>query len=284
LSFAVAAATAAWCADVAPGAASIQQSRLDLSEQALVRAASKYVAAYEKDFAFLIADEDYIQVRLDTRGRQLQSRRLRSELFLTYLPADGEWIAVRDVIDVDGVEIKDREDLRALLARREEVRGITARLVERNAQYNIGRVTRNFNEPTLPLLLLESKRLSLVKFDRRQIARDGDATLVTLAYEERDRPMLVTSLTEGPLPAKGEILLEAGTGVIRRTTFELARGKVDVRLVTTYEKNEKIGLWLPSVFTERYETKGVPAEFREVIGCEAKYTNYRRFEVTAKIK
>ena len=41
-------------------------------------------------------------------------------------------------------------------------------------------------------------------------------------------------------------------------------------------------MWVPSVFTERYERDSRSG--RELIVCEAKYSNYRRFEVTGRIK
>ena len=56
----------------------------------------QHVAEYEKQFAFLIADEEYTQTVFDADGRvKAQTRVLKAELFLTHLPADGEWMAVR---------------------------------------------------------------------------------------------------------------------------------------------------------------------------------------------
>ena len=282
-------AAAAW----AP-AGSAQSPKLDLSEKALVARASRYVTEYEKQFAFLIADEEYRQTQFDADNRRLRSRQLRGELFLTYLPVDGEWIAVRDVMEVDGKPAADRTNLQALLSRREELRGLASQIVATNARYNIGTITRNFNEPTLPLLLLEAKRLANVKFDRQLVVREGDTTLVTLAFAERNTPTLVAA-PEGPVKAKGEFVIDAATGAIRRTVFVLDRKDVKVRLDTTYARDAKLDLWVPAVFTERYETPGfilTGSEFSrtrervapERIECEAKYTNYRRFDVTARIK
>ncbi len=251
----------------------------DISVKALVAAASTYVARYQQEFAFLLADEAYSQTRTDAAGR-VQSRQLRSEFFLTFLPADHEWVAVRDVVEVDGTPVPGREDLRTLLSRREELRGLINQVIARNARYNIGLVTRNFNEPTLPLLLLGAKRINDVKFERRAIVREGAVTLATLAFAEHGRPTLVRS-PDGPLPGRGEFVIESGTGVVRHTTFELDKKGVTVRLTTTYALDSKIGLWLPAVFTERYEST---SPSREVVVCEATYSNYRRFEVTAKIK
>jgi len=253
--------------------------KIDTSTKALVAAASTYVAKYQQDFAFLIANESYSQTRTDAGGHT-QNRLLKSEFFLTFLPADNEWVAVRDVLEVDGQPVADRKDLRPLLAKGGEIRGLIAQVVARNARYNIGSTTRNFNEPTLPLLLVDAKRVNEVKFQRREVTRDDDVVLATLAFEERGRPTLVRG-PEGSMPARGDIVIEAATGVVRKTTFEIDKSDVKVKLTTDYALDDKLGLWLPAVFTERYETV---SPIPEVVLCEATYSNYRRFEVTGRIK
>jgi hypothetical protein len=258
-------------------AASARPDSPDLSVKALVAASTKYVATYEQEFAFLLANESYAQSRLRATAL-VESRVLESEMFLTFLPADNEWVAVRDVLKVDGEPVPAREDLRTLLGSKAEFRGLIAQIVDRNARYNIG-IRRNFNEPTLPLLLMDAKRVRDVKFDRGPVVKDGDATLVTLLFSERGRPTLVRG-PDGSMPASGEIVVEAGTGVVRRTRFDLEHAGVKVRLTTSYAREPKLGLWLPATFTERYETSPT----QELVLCEATYSNYRRFEVNAKIK
>lgn len=247
----------------------------------LVSAATAYVAKYQHEFAYLIADEAYQQTWI-VEGRAEQERQLTSEFFLTYLPADNEWLSIRDFVEVDGKTVGDRSTLPALLAKREQTPGLIGKLVERNAQYNIGNIRRTFNEPTLPLLLLGDKRVGNVDFDRKSVTTEDGVTLATLEFVERGRPTLVRiEGATGFNPASGEIVIEAGTGVIRRTSFEMSYGRLKVRLITEYARDPKIGLWLPSLFTERYDATVKP---NETIFCRATYTNYRRFEVTGRIR
>jgi hypothetical protein len=274
-------------------AARAQAPNPDVSKRALTKVAVDYVADYKKQFAFLIADEEYTQTQFDADGRTAQTRVLKAELFLTYLAADDEWMAVRDVIEVDGRPVRDREDLRALLLKSGERRLIKA-LAERNARFNIGRMERTFNEPTLPLLLLDPKRVSRVKLDRRAVTAAPDATLATLSFEERDRPTLIRTHDGESIRGKGELLIDARTGAVRHTIFQFTLPGVDVKLETAYARDEKLNLWLPSVFTERYESGGNVGGRRarnqlehashELIECVAKYSNYRRFDVTVRIK
>jgi hypothetical protein len=268
---------------LAPALAGTQargSSQARIAEDAL-EAASGYVEAYRKDAAFLIADETYMQTRLDADGRAVETREMRGELFLTYLEGDGAWIAVHDVAEVDGAPVPDREDLIALLQRGAALRGVAARVAASNARFNLGRISRNFNEPTLPLLLLEPERVRRLDASLTRTERRGDQTLVTLAFEERGRPTLVRSPTR-PIASTGEFVIDPATGRVHRTRFALRQDAIRAELVTTYEHDERLDIWVPRLFTERYEGRVDGA--RETIECEARYTNYRRFTALARIR
>lgn len=254
---------------------------VDLTADGVARAASKYVADYQEAFAFLVADEVYLQQLIED-DLPTQMRRLEGELFMTYLEADGEWITVHDVAKVDGRPLADREDLRRLL-QSDNVRGVVSRVANRNAQFNIGTIVRNFNEPTLPLLILEEKRLENSRFRRVGLASDGDATLVTISFEERERTTLIRSATGGSVQSKGTFVIEAGSGRVRESTMELEDGPVKARLVTTYAPDEKLELWVPVTFREHYQRRHRSGKVETVNG-ESTYSNYRRFLATGRIK
>jgi hypothetical protein len=259
----------------------LQDAKPDLSTRALVASAAQYVATYQEEFKFLLADEDYVQRVYSSNGRLLQERRLTGELFLTFLPGDAEWIAVHDFKEVDGRPVPDREDVRALL-QKGDVRGTAARIAEKNARFNIGRLGRNFNEPTLPLLLLHRKRVQDIDFDRDRVVTEGGRTRVTLRFKERDQALVRNAITTDPIYAKGLLTIDALTGRVERTEFEIDINLTKSRLVTEYEPDEKLNLWVPVRFRERYDD--ARERERQVIQCEARYTNYRRFEVTGRIK
>jgi hypothetical protein len=253
----------------------------DVSTKALVAAAAKYVAAYQEEFKFLLADETYTQWVSTPDGRITAERVMTGELFLTYLAGEQDWIAVHDFAEVDGVPVPDREDVRALL-QKSDVRGVGGRIANRNAQFNIGALGRNFNQPTLPLLLLGPKRIRTVAFDRREVVALRDRTLAGLGFRERERPTLVRSGSGAFLYSRGTMTIDALTGRVERTEIEIRSDNVLSRLTTEYAPDEKLKLWVPTVFRERYEHAS--GGERELIRCEARFTNYRRFEVTGRIK
>jgi hypothetical protein len=206
---------------------------------------------------------------------------MKGELFLTFIPADSAWLSVHDFSEVDGEPVEDREDLRALLQKGETV-SVVRTVLSRNSRFNLGSILRNFNEPTLALLILEPKRVQRFSFDREEVIRNaGGQTSVRLSFRERERPTLVRDGDNRPVYSRGDVTIDAATGRVERTTIELLDDNVLARLTTTYALDEKVDMWVPVTFAERYERT---SRDREVIICEAAYTNYRRFEVTARVK
>ena len=284
---AVACVLAAWMttAAAAPAATQTPATPTDLSTRALVSRASAYVSQYRQRLTAVVADEEYtqeilLQVPLDPD--MPRTRRLRSEVFFVFEPVDRQWMAIRDTMLVDGQPVRDkisaRQAFETLSPR--EVRG---RFSEFNARWNIGHITRNFNEPTLALLVFDEEHRSRFRFDRRTVSRKPDAVLATLEFRERERPTLIRDLSLGPVFSRGEIIMDAD-GAIRSTSFRLALEDVRVELTTDYAMNEKLGMRVPSVFRERYERRKERSERHERIACEAFYTNYRRFDVLTRVK
>ena len=93
---------------------------------------------------------------------------------------------------------------------------------------------------------------------------------------------LVHGSDHRPLFSTGEVVVEAETGRIRRTSLELKYGPVVAQLTTDYGKVPALDMWVPLRFQERYEQKRNGG--RELIVCVARYTNYRRFEVNVRIR
>jgi hypothetical protein len=261
-------------------AVTAQRAEPDVSTRSVVGAAAAYVRDYQAQLRFVVADETYIQEAVRMPGGR-QRREMTGELFLAYIPGDTEWIAVHDVAFVDGAPVTDREALRTLL-QQGEVSRVAQLVANRNAAFNIGTIRRNFNEPTLPLLLLGPKRVNGVDFDRRKVERLGDTARVTLAFTDRGRPTLIRTPRGGQIRSTGELVIDAASGRVERTALRIDHDNIEAGQSTVYTLDDKINLWVPSVFREQYlgQDKGV----KEMIVCEARYTNYRRFEVTGRIK
>ena len=170
---------AAWVAaaclmTAATGTATTQDH--DLSTRALVSRAAAYVSEYQQLLTAVVADEEYTQeilaqTPLDPAMPRI--RRLRSEVFFVFEPVDRQWMAIRDTMLVDGQPVRDKISARKAFETLSpwEVR---RRFSEFNSRWNLGRITRNFNEPTLALLVFDPEHKSRFTFDRRRVSRPPD--------------------------------------------------------------------------------------------------------------
>jgi hypothetical protein len=282
--------------DLTPAAAQQPAATyLDLSVAGVVRVAAAYVKAYQEQLTFLIADEAYTQqIRSQIPDdRTPKARTMKSELFFMFTPANGDWMAIRDVIEVDRKPVTGRPDLRTALETLPAAQ-VAGAFKASNSRFNIGRTQRNFNEPILSLLVLDARYLPNFTFERKRVERAASGTLVTLAFTEKSAPTLIRDLQLRPVFSKGELVLDAATGRVHRAQLRVTIGGVSLELTTTYTADERLGLWVPAHFRERYEEGMLPPgsartqlentrSYEELV-CEARYSNYRRFETTARIK
>jgi len=251
--------------------------------KSIVLAATEYVERYQREFASLVAEEEYTQTSFASWTPTPVVRLIRGEMFLAYIPADRAWIAVHDVAEVDGVPVPDRGNVRDLLVTG-AWQSVAARVADLNARYNIGEISRNINEPTFALKVFDPRWIKNFTFGRAGVQpRPADPPLVTLAFAERDHPTIVKAPLGQPIYSRGEIVVEAGSGRILRTTMHFDRNPIEARQETEYAVDERLGLLVPLLFRESYATRR-SSNLIDRTNCEARYTNYRRFAATGRIK
>src|SRR5688572_29073440 len=78
----------------------------DTSAKAVVAKAVEYLKTFKEAVQFVLADEVTLQDVFNRIGRQAAHRETSGEFFLTYLPAEGGWVGVRDIAIVDGVPVE----------------------------------------------------------------------------------------------------------------------------------------------------------------------------------
>ena len=254
---------------------------VDTSARAVVEKAVSYIKDYKEALQFVLADEVIIQDVFNARARRAAHRETSGEYFLTYLATEGGWVGVRDIAVVDGVPVEKRDNLRELLTRASFAR-IGRQLADRNARYNIGSVSRNVNDPMLALVILDDKHRSRFRFERRRVEPTPTGPLVTVNFTERDEPTLVRGADGSRIYAKGALLIDAATGRLVRTVITLKDKATTGTLTTVFTENDKLGLWLPASFDERYDHEN--DRLTELVVVKSIYTNYRRFNVNVVIK
>lgn len=248
----------------------------------IVNATRRYVSDYENKLTLIVADESSVQRVLvpGESSARFPSRLLTSEMFFAFTPTTNEWLAVRDVKSVDGTPVSHGPDVAALLATLPAKEAATA-VKSYNSRYNLGDVIRNYNEPTLSLLIFDVKWREDLEFQLKGVEDDRGVQLATIAFRERGEPTLIVDLDRRSVRSSGEATVEVATGRIRKIILTSPVDEVVSRLETTYAHDRKLDLWLPTEFVERY-TVNRTAE--EEIVCRATYSNFRRFEVHGGIK
>jgi hypothetical protein len=260
----------------------------------VIDTARAYVEDYRNKLTFIIADEDYTQeirdqVPLD--HAMPKGRTMRSEMYFLFAPQTQQWLAVRDVISVDGQPLTDRPNVSALLAAM-PASDVAMTVATHNSRFNIGRTRRNVNEPTLGLLILDAARQSSVAFDVRKTDVDRGTRVTTISFQELGPRTLIHDVLGAAVPSSGEIVAEEQTGRVRRTEVKTRIGSVSIDLATTYVAEPDLDMWVPAAFREHYEDgiyqRAAKNRFNgpgyEEIFCEAKYSHFRRFETTGRIK
>jgi len=256
----------------------------------LLARAGSYVQKFEDDFSTVISLEAYDQHVEQRRAAsprawlQISSdaRTLRSEMLFTRLPDRRSWLTVRNVLAVDGNAVADSEK-RLERALNESSTRVLRALADEGARFNLGRIRRNVNDPTLALRFLAHDSQDDFKFSLMgREAIDGvDAWKLT--YVERRSPSLVRNAQNEDLPAKGDIWLSVVDGVVLRTSLAITdkHAHLDATSLVHYARDAKLEMWVPLTMSETYVQQTGNTEERIV--CTATYSDFRRFETSGRL-
>jgi hypothetical protein len=283
----VAVAAAVWVA-AAPAAAQ------EVSLKAVLMRASAYVAEFHRQLSSIVAEEEYVQtffplfVRDETRPPR---RTLRSDLLLLK-PAGAEaWMAFRDVFDVDGQPVRDRQERIAQLFLERSPSGdaLIRKILEESSRYNIGDIRRNVNTPVYPLLFLEAANQFRFKFEQTKERRPrtetanaapGSAFRVStevwvIAYEEKEAGTMIKTDGRKDLPAKGRFWIEPATGRVLMSELVARNRKLRATIDVSYQSEPLLGLLVPIEMREWYDN----LDTRSHIEAVATYGRFRQFQV-----
>lgn len=274
--------------DAAPGtpdaAAAVPrpaQAVPDAELDAVLARVGRYVDVCLAELGTLIAKETYIQ-RLQRTGyvnftNDPRTRRTtKADLLL--LRNSGGWLPFRDVYEVNGATLVEREDRLRKLFLENPATALEQgqRISEESARHNLGAVYRTINTPFVAFSFFQTASLPRFRF-----ARDGTDTVDgvrawRIKYVETGRPThIVHGRTGGDLPAAGTVWVDPASGRVLRTLLTTRDEGVRVRVTVQFRANDAVGVWTPSKMEESYEQ-----ERGDTILAEATYSDFRRFQVT----
>ena len=271
---------------VAPLASRAQEPTL---ADVLARA-TDYVDQFHDQLSGMVAEERYEQrsrapVTIGF-GRDPDRRRVLQSDFLLIRP-DGEdrYYGFRDVFEVDGRAIRDRQErltrlfLDPSLSADRQIKGMRME----SARYNLGGVERNFNTPTYALLFLHSSYKLRFEFERvtdtsPRLGLDPPADIDgvwVLRYTEAWPTTIIRGRDGRNLPAKGRFWIEPETGRVVITELIVDDAAVDATITVRYEADDTMGHLVPVEMRERYDNRRRGSR----IDGTATYSRFRRFQV-----
>jgi hypothetical protein len=248
----------------------------------LLTLAAARVETFGSSMANVVAQEDYQQVATDA---PFVTRQTRSDIVVLDVGGSGWWVPFRDVYEVDGEPVKERDsrmsDLLATFSSDSLEQALA--ISNESARYNLNAfnvfVDRTINNPMATLMFLRA-----VNQQRSSFRLDGRGNVAGIScrmvsFTEQAKPSLIESIRGA---VRGRFCIEAETGRVVRSELnaEAALGRdsrrsVRATVTVTYARNEHLNLWIPTEMVEFYE---VTAE--QVITGRATYSNFRQFGVS----
>jgi len=261
----------------------------DASLAPVMSAVGAYVEAFQRQLSGIVMEETYAQdfssasvSRLPGQYVLTAHRDLKSDLLLIRPGNGARDVEFRDVFEVDGRAVRDRQErlTRLFLDASQSATSQLRAIIAESARYNIGSIERTVNTPTLPLIFLLPGSQAKVTFKPSDnhtpsldVAPPADAVVV--AFTEPPRNTLIHTGRGKDLPARGRFWIDPGSGRVLMTELiaddPLVRAVVDVR----YRFDPGLGQLAPGEMRERYEglRNGALVEGR------ATYGRFRRFQV-----
>ena len=263
-------------------------------ETVLARAAV-YVADFQRQLSGIVAEESYTQdsrVPLMTAGnmrRDLDAHReLKSDLLLVRPVGTSQYVEFRDVFEVDGRPVRDRQErlTTLFLAGTPSATQQMEQIISESARYNIGNVIRTINTPIFPLLFLARNLQPRFRFKRSAdltpaMARGKTQNFAigtevwVVDYQEVQPNTMIRTSGGHDLPSRGRFWIEPETGRVLMSELivgdSYVRGTIDV----SYQSEALLGFLVPVEMRERYE--GLLDGSR--VEGTATYGRFRQFQV-----
>ncbi len=248
----------------------------------VMRRVHEYVTVYEDhQLSTVIARERYHQQLLAADATIKAERTMLSDYVLIQLPNE-DWVALRDVYEMDGVAVGDRTArLKTLFAGpRRQLSERAIKMAKESARFNLGDLYyRTMNLPTFALRMLrpaERKRIVFSKTGEEQV--DNTMTWV-VAFQETKGPTFSAMPDGDDIPAHGRFWVDPTTGVVARSEMILGGTEglpARATITVTYQLEPSLGFRLPVEMRENYDNPGRKGD--DVVTALATYSDFRRFD------
>lgn len=267
--------------------------------EAVLNRAGWYLDYFVDEFENVVAEENYIQdssqslptISPASGGRgaiapppiasdmlRARHRDLRSDFLLVKSPDTLALVPFRDVIQVDGIMVRDREARLAKLFLTDSADAMdrAERIREEGARYNLGNMRSTLGNPVLALGVLQQTYQPRFRFTLAKEDRAFGRGVAVVEYKETRSPAMIRGEAGRDLPAHGRLWIDVATGRVLKTELQVEQPQVRAIVTTTFQTEEKSGIAVPLEMREQYT---FPNGNR--VNTVASYGSFRRFDVSA---
>jgi hypothetical protein len=246
----------------------------------LVGRAGRYVSTFIDTFSNVVAEETYVQESIWTRGGQ--RRELKSDFLLILPPDSSVWVPFRDVFEVDGRPVRDRQErlTKTLLQPTKSALERAYQIAQEGARYNIeASMKRTINNPLLALAFVQAEAQPRFRYslDRRDPAEGPGVWIVE--YREDAHPTFIKGAFDKDMPVKGRYWINEADGRIIRSEVSVEDPSVGAKITTDFQQDDRFKIDVPVRMSEVYRL----INGRVVTGV-ATYGRFRRFGVSTDEK
>jgi VWFA-related protein len=246
-----------------------------------------YADEYVRQTSAVVMEESY---RQESQG---VVRKLRSDLLLIKPEAYRDWGMFRDVFEVDGRPVREREErLRRLFQSGDTGAKAQLEIIRKeSARLNIGPIDRNINVPYYQLRFLLPNNRPRFRFKLNGAPTTRGVKTWRVEFSEIIHPTLISDRSGADVPVRGWFLVEQVTGAIVETGFRPDLRGVKSSIVVRYRRDAAAGVWVPEQMKESYETdrwgsnrnRSASSRWDEQdFEGTATYSKFRRFNVTTE--
>ncbi len=242
----------------------------------VLKLSAAYVERFQQQLSQIVSEETYAQTvvntsRLTNSMLLLPSRTLRSDLILVRSAEENRFVELRDVFEVDGKPVRDRQArLERLLGANSTAAGSQiAAIIQESARYNVGTIQRNVNTPLLALMFLQDNYQD--RFTFKHVTKEtpvfkesGDrefneapvfrvsTEMWTIEYQERKNGTVIRTPSGGNLPARGRFWIDPSTGAVLISEMIVDGAGVIATVTVSYQSEPLMGFLVPIEMRESY--------------------------------
>jgi hypothetical protein len=247
----------------------VSQSQDNKREELLAKTAA-YVAQFVDQFSNVVAEETLVQETTIPRRK----RTIRSDFLLVRYPGDAQWQAFRDVAEVDGKAVRDKEDRLTKLFLQPAASAVrrARELQEAGARYNLLDIG-SLNNPLTVVAFLQDDYRERFRFNLAGLDKKLGPTVRQVQFQEFKLPSLIKGNGNQDILSRGLAWIDEDTGRVVKTELRIGSRSAPISIITEYKFDDELGINVPVTMRDWY-----PDGTGEIRGV-ATYGRFRRFQV-----